>query len=57
MESDRLILGPDTSSFGTIDILDDLILDVRQNMFPTGVSLFADLGSDVHKEGAFLAVH
>jgi hypothetical protein len=57
MESDRLNLGPDTSSFGTIDVLDDLILDVRQNMFPTGVSLFADLRSDVHKEGAFLAVH
>ncbi len=56
MKPDRLILGPDTSPFGTIDILDDLVLDVRQNMFPTRVSLFADLGSNVHKEGVFLAV-
>jgi len=56
MESDRFVLGPDTSPFGTIDVLDDLVLHIRQNMFPTGVPLFANLGSDVHEEGVFLAV-
>lgn len=54
MEPNSFTLRPDAGTFRAVDILDHLILDVREDMFAARVSLFADLRAYLHQIGIFL---
>ena len=56
MEPNCLVLGPGSRTFGAIDILDYLILNIRKDVFAVRVSLLANLGAHVHQESVLLDV-
>lgn len=52
---DGLLVGPDSGSFFTRDVLNDLVLDRGENTFASVLVLCpADIGSDPDKECSFL---
>ena len=56
MERGCLRVGPNASSFRTVDVLYDLVLNITEDVVTSFIFLLADFCADFDEEGIFLRV-